>query len=333
MGFKFVIILAICSLSFGLISSKPKTQKDSGLLWLKNLINFILEETDTHRTIIITDKQQNTVAVDTEINTIVAEFSQKMPVMLFVMEEIIQSRHPDTFACDMSHFHKEQLFFIYINSFGYSLPEHSRNTTDMLRWLSCNTLNEKILLVLFRERDPDLKEELRYAWEKRILEYTILDIVVKKESGSFFLPQDTIWVSKVVHRLNPFKDEYTREEYKTGTEFFPKKLKDMNGYKLNTSMIHLPPGSDLKKNKSGHVIDVTGTDGMVLKTLEKTLNFKANLITSKIDTFGKIFPNGKCISRDSKFRSFLYPKWVRVFEKFNKLTGFYVSKKFEVILT
>lgn len=154
---KFSIIIANCCLLFGLIFCKPRNLKDNEDLWLQNLINFILDDTKTHKTVIMTDKKEKVDTVDTKVNHIITEFSQKMPVVIFDMEEIIHFRLPDTFECYMFHFQKEQLFFIYISTFGYSLHNHSRNTTDMLRWASCNTMDPNILVVQFCDRDLDFE--------------------------------------------------------------------------------------------------------------------------------------------------------------------------------
>lgn len=100
---------------------------------------------------------------------------------------------------------------------------------------------------------------LLQAWHYKFLDFTIL------ETRNF---NDSI-----VHHYNPFTNHTKTELFTEGTNLFPDKLHDMNGYPLKTMFLHEPPTLYLQQNASGHILTINSTDYWVVKTVSKAINF------------------------------------------------------------
>lgn len=75
--------------------------------------------------------------------------------------------------------------------------------------------------------------------------------------------------------------------------FFPKKLTNFYHCSLNLITFDTPSGIEviLTRNGSGEIIDYSGLEGMLLKTLSQRLNFRARIIIPE-ELWGNIYENG-----------------------------------------
>ena len=63
----------------------------------------------------------------------------------------------------------------------------------------------------------------------------------------------------IIYSYNPFYLQIDKRALKSGTEIFPNKLKNGNGYNIKLGVISTDIYSSITKNDRGNIIDVTGS--------------------------------------------------------------------------
>ena len=132
-----------------------------------------------------------------------------------------------------------------------------------------------ILFINNKQSTEDfLKIILRYAWSKKFLDFTIMELDTQyAEKTDVFSPN--------LYYLNPFLDTLTKVVVDSNIEIFPDKLNNLNGYPLIFPVMSLPPIIELIKDSKGNIIK-TKTDkfGIVEITAAK-LDFYMKFISAE----------------------------------------------------
>ena len=159
---------------------------------------------------------------------------------------------------------------------------------DFLFQLTKFKLRPKCLFIFLSNIALSHEQFLNYMWSKDFLDTTILEIIYKT-SGIFSLPSE----SANLHFFNPFSKIYSRGEYTSKTILFPNKLKDLQGYRIDVGLVDDPPMSIVKRNSSGHPVEITGPDVSLMKFFEQVMNFTAIPLPMFTEDFGVIAYNSK----------------------------------------
>ncbi|KAG7206784.1 hypothetical protein KM043_000696 [Ampulex compressa] len=176
---------------------------------------------------------------------------------------------------------------IYIHA-AHRAPNHEmiRNALDLINRLSHERHKPKILLMMILNEDNnDFAWILHYSWTRKMLDTTILEIQNGKElknvGRTFF-----------VHQYNPFTEQYTRILYNPKVKFFPDKTENLNGYTLRVDLLQRSARSHVRRNSSGHIVEIGSYDGMTLETLSRKMNFTPKFVAQKSSILDTNVRNG-----------------------------------------
>ena len=113
------------------------------------------------------------------------------------------------------------------------------------------------------DKNEDINNFLREAWNKKFLDLTIMQIT-----------RINFHFHKIIlHYYNPFKNLYEAKLYNESCELFPDKLTDMNGYGLKAIFTDDPPTIYLQRDESGSIVGAGGTDYWSIDSVSSVLNF------------------------------------------------------------
>lgn len=138
--------------------------------------------------------------------------------------------------------------------------------------LSLGLFGPKLLIVIsFPESDLDIKTNLEYLWT-----YST-DVTFLKINQ---YPQVMLKILQNGHptlnQLNPFNDNYTIQEISAKTQWFPNKLHDLKGFKLNFTY-------DVDSEGIGYDVDT-----MKLAEISYGMNFKFDIFMFRSKNFDNI---------------------------------------------
>lgn len=247
------------------------------------LTNYIKTNLTNYQVVILMNNRTQSLNVDEIFNEILS----KVPGL------VINSSGRNKYLVTLPVFDEPRttsLFIIIDNELRDNLSESNiLESIVFMRSLSLNRIRPKCLIISFSiEREIIYKELLHFMWSKFFLDTTIFQLIIKISNN--FLDHYKLFDASL-HSFNPFTDEYKQNSWETFSrkvEWFPKKLQDMNGYKLIAGAYYSPPYSRLTFNKSGDLIDYSGADVVALEALSKAMNFSFIVVSSVNASIGVI---------------------------------------------
>ena len=149
---------------------------------------------------------------------------------------------------------------------------------SVLKSVSIDSDNPKFVLVFFSEtKYKNYEDLLQLLWEKELLNVAVIEIISNRNS------------SYKIHQLNPFSNVYNIDT-KASAVLFSNKVSNMHGYLLKTGIVKYPPYMDVITGAED--IMFQGPEGMLIRTLESTMNFSMSPKVRSLKGYGVIFPNG-----------------------------------------
>lgn len=208
--------------------------------WVDGLTRFITETSEFKQVKILTrlDKDENWENPLCE--ELLAELMQKIPTMLInfgddfkfpvnsVPDDELGSKTPiDTSA---------SLFLMLIESPNGLPTPMTERFLDTVAVMANYQYSPKYLIVSFvQKQSNNIKELLEYAWSKKMLDLTIVELAEPKIPKTSILIERSVALP-IVHYLNSFKNEYTAKEWTADlNNFFPDKVKNLWGHPLTIS--------------------------------------------------------------------------------------------------
>lgn len=91
--------------------------------------------------------------------------------------------------------------------------------------------------------------------------------------------------------INPILwNTFTNKSFIHKTNFFPKKLKNMNKCRVKVATIDTPPFMTIFKTKNNYSVD--GIDGQLLSLLSQRMNFTSVILVPDDNLWGSVYENG-----------------------------------------
>ena len=272
--------------------------KSKYMKYVKDLVKYIKENSRKYQVAIILNTEMNSA------NEIVLEIVREVPGFVMKFKKSVDRNK----LSQLTAFNDPQKTTIFI-VIGESYSSKSRSGIseifDFLSKLSPVTSRPKSLLIsLTSKKSYSYEKLLRHLWSQRFLDVTILqfreEIISKNE-----LTQSH-QVKATLHHFNPFTDVYKKTKFSRKMDWFPDKLRDMNGFPIKGGLMNLPPYSIVKFDDKNQPVSYSGAEYLTFMTLSKALNFSATIITShdaKIgveDVKNKTATGmiGKCVSNE-----------------------------------
>lgn len=128
---------------------------------------------------------------------------------------------------------------------------------------------------------------LKFLWSKQFLDVTILDLRLQDNCRKK-LTECFQTFGAYQHNYNPFTGTCYRTSFLESGRFFPNKLHDLNGYKLNVYFFNYPPYLMIKRNSSGHIANIYGPDANLVNTYSEVMNFTINTKIGKGSNWIKV---------------------------------------------
>ena len=258
--------------------------------WVKRLTKYIKKEMQVFQTVLIIGEDAE--IKDNRIFNIVSKIHQEIPSQVISLS--ITNTRKTRMSTKLLHQSFETTFFISI----VSLEKNDKNlqnvdTIQFLKQLVAKKARPKCLMIaLPKNMKLSYRELFVYMWSNYFLDFTVLEIVEKRDENSGLdWKQDRIITS--VNYFNPFNGIYTTEKFTEKIKLFPNKLLDLNGFEMKVGSFHFPPYAYVKRNASGYPVEVSGPDALIAKALSKRMNFKLSEVPSRKESFGSWNCNNK----------------------------------------
>ncbi|XP_043272936.1 uncharacterized protein [Venturia canescens] len=124
-----------------------------------------------------------------------------------------------------------------------SLPDSiMKKFIDVVAEMATYHYSQKYLILSFTQRlSQDVEKLLQYAWTKKMLDLTVIEIAEPETTPTSLTRIKsrtalTAGQARLIHRLNPFTRNYTRENWDSNSlnssSIFPNKLTNLRGYPL-----------------------------------------------------------------------------------------------------
>lgn len=219
------------------------------LKWINNLYDSF-NNMKPHQVVIY--KNKTTIENVIEIDSILDKLQKTIPL---VLRDLSFSRTK------------------YFDSNGlvvYLQQEAGSNNTQILDFINFyekqyrKQPRQKCLIIFSTKkalRKSSIKNILRFAWQKKFLDFTVLEIF-KNSDKAFF------------HTFNPFFNTLYKKKFSDSIELFPNKLRDLNKYPLILPIYSHEPYINLVNNSAGEVRAKSFLYDSFLLTALKEMNFK-----------------------------------------------------------
>ena len=266
---------------FIIISSFYPPVKTDIQTWKKHLRRYFDHEQNFYQIVIFSDKENPTSLISKEL-------VRNIPTLWFSLETL-ESKTKINFVNTPSFGEpRSTTLFIKIIKFQEkTYISKMQNFANFLNELSLIRSLPKCLIIFLQKQDFNYRNLLHQLWNNRFLDITILHLQKTQDSNNALQVSHNL-IATVDH-YNPFTDVYFSG--KLVPEFqnwFPNKVKDMNGYQIKAGLINKPPHSSVIRNSTGHPINVSGPDVLMFQAVSKTLNFTYLFPPSKMETLGVI---------------------------------------------
>lgn len=173
------------------------------------------------------------------------------------------------------------LLVVFDDSFGNDTPKLlDKNTSDFLYKVRPERIRPKCLIIsICNGSNCSYGNLLRQMWSEHYLDVTVLQFARENISKNGF--QNLHSIKAKIHYFNPFTDVYESFQFSRQIDWFPDKLRDMNGFNLKAGLIPYPPLSIITFNATGHLSNYKGSDIIAFEVLARKLNFSTTLIASR----------------------------------------------------
>ena len=265
------LISIVCIFHFGVAVNRK---------WLGEVVhNMLSKEKISHITAFLNKKNN---ANSTEINFIYKNLIAGFPTISIIIEDT-KNFNDNNRSVNLPIFRNPRSTTIYViiqhqNEFAIQII---KNNLQFFVQLSPLHIRPKCLVILFNDSnsvkisEDQLQELLEFAWSLKFLDFVIL--TVSNDSDA------------VTIEYNPFTSLCNKNYVNSTREIFPDKLRNMNGYILNTIWFSLPPYMFLDKN-SYENLTYTGIHYAFIQTLSTSLNYTINIIDKyKTPNFKNLF--------------------------------------------
>ena len=193
-------------------------------------------------------------------------------IVTMLVDRFVGKNHMLHQPPSMEFFRTWALFFVFSANTSYA-----ESVFDNLNETMWSAHRPKILLISWV---TGFEKILEYAWKKQFVDVTLLQINVNK-SFNPFESQLNFFATMIVKHYNPFINTYYTLECSPETNWFPNKMKNLHGNVLSVTLVQHPPFSIIKRNSTGHIVDIIGTEANVLLYLAKGLNFQPKIFEDR----------------------------------------------------
>ncbi|XP_043274279.1 uncharacterized protein [Venturia canescens] len=230
---KMYIIWLFCLLAY---FGSPRNFVES-TRWVDDLVSQIVENLEFRQVKIMTRLDDNAIIENPLFDELCEKLTQNLPTLRInfgenfefpvnsVSDETVQARTPiDTSAT---------LFLLVIESRN-SLPitTTKKNFINAVAEMASYHYDPKYLMISFvPEKSNSFEELLLYAWAKKMLDFTIIELVQPELPRRSILVESSV-ASPMMYQLNFFKKEYVRKVMTGIDDLFPSKVDNLWGHRL-----------------------------------------------------------------------------------------------------
>ena len=279
---KSIVIMLICVGNVCALLGKEE--------WLDCLLRYIQKDSKKFQTVILIDGDtENGYSV---ASGLVREISRSAPSKVInyrkatfaKVKELVNNKN-------ILHLRKTSLLITIQFVTEELYLSKAYDVIEILNELCERKSRPKCLMIfLTKEKISSHKKLLRNVWNKKFLDFTVLEITEKRYTNeSLFKNNHRNFAT--IHHYNPFTQTYYRKRYSSGVELFPNKLRNLNGFKLKVGMVHYPPSLYVKRNESGYPVQFFGAHASVVNALSKAMNFRMQKTSSKTQGWGVVSSN------------------------------------------
>ena len=257
---------------FILLSTIQKTytnQED----WINSLIKHINADKVTHQVVVFINKSEMQNVLDQD--DIVQKLIQQVPVLFIdLSEDKCGSINRSLSLPFFINPRQASIYIILVNNIESEL----RSIIDLSAH-SLITTRPKTLFVVYQNSRivyEDIQIILLYAWSKKFLDFSVIEVNVSKSSVNY---------KPFIYNFNPFYNKTYKSYVYSNAIIFPDKLKNLNHYPLKIPIFHSPPYIVVNESESGQLISVKGVAFPMVIIAAKSMNFKIEYaVTLKKDT-------------------------------------------------
>ena len=230
--------------------------------WINTLIGRISSELTTHQ--IITFTNQTKIKSKSGEDDVLRKLMQKVPVLYIDLSDVNYSDANRSLSLPFfANPRQSSVYIILINSNDIEL----QSIIDFLSMHSSLNAQPKTLVVTYynkKQPDTDYETILSYAWSKKFLDFSIIDISVDNNVTNY---------KPFIFNFNPFYNSTTKQHLCPNTLVFPDKLKNLNRYPLKIPIFHFPPYIMVNESRRGKIINASGITLPLIITVAKTMKF------------------------------------------------------------
>ena len=276
---KSIFALLIFSIDFYVVCN--------GLQWVNHVVKYITNDATIFRTVLIIDTDiKSHYNIITEIlNTI----QQNVPsqIITFKNDAANSSR---AFLPKLLNENFQRGTFIIMIWFAKNDFHVSESAEYLINSMGHAIRPKFLMIALSTRRNLNYRKLFHFMWTNYFLDCTVLEITVEsiKNDVLYWNHRPTL---AIMHYHNPFTDKYTKQNYVSRVQLFPNKLQNLNGFKMQVGSFNFKHFVHVKRNSSGHTVDVSGAEALLLKTISEKMNFKLSEVQTKNDSFGR----GDCV--------------------------------------
>ncbi|OXU27355.1 hypothetical protein TSAR_005190 [Trichomalopsis sarcophagae] len=226
--------------------------------WVNILKTKIQCDLQPYQVVMITNRSHHDLSV--EENILHQSIIREIPVKL------VDIKQPDAdtlFSQPEFRNPRHVVFYLAVmrKTINSNITESTLTIIDLLASLSPVHRQPKCLIIIFSDdsgSDDSFYQILKFAWTKKILDITILQV----KNGMI-----------LTHIYNPFRQRITQQPFGIQTNIFPDKLKNMMGYPVNMMIWDRPPFLNLVEDKKEKIIKFKAIYYSLTELLSEKLNF------------------------------------------------------------
>jgi hypothetical protein len=258
------------------------------------VIKYVLNEIQPYQVSIIMqnykfERLRKNYLID--VNSIIKQISIIKPVIIIqssTLEDVgvfLNSKRPllqnaryTTLFLSLLHVNFEYQDSINLMKF------HFKQNIKFIMNLSSNIRPICLFIVNIHKKieTKSINSMLRYAWKKRFLEITILQLL---SDGN------TCENNFLMNTYNPFTNIYSVSCFFKGITVFLNKLKKMNKYSFKVALIVQPPAVNFDRDFADNPININGSDYGSLLITSEYLNFSINIISPNVTSYSESLGN------------------------------------------
>lgn len=247
---------------------------------LKGLTHFVNSSPKMYQVVIIYEYSQGVLSVVDEISRVICNHVSTVTVDSYVSIE-----HPLNQPPSERIGRPRTLFIIF-----FLQESFAKKTLKKLEKILWTSHDPRLLLISLNYTHEDL---LLYAWKKQFINVIHLPVIVSTASKHLQYSSD-IFSNFSILQFNPFIDKREASSCHIHTNWFPNKMKNLQGFSLPVGMLNDPPICNLVRNSTGHVVEKSGAEIAMLNFLAHAMNFKINITPwTGANFFGTRDPNDK----------------------------------------